>query len=393
MRTTRTDAGRGATNPRRNWAKLGLTAAILTVAPSLALGQEQPKPAPARAAQSDDVVVTARRVAENLQDVPIPVSVIGGALLADSGTANVLKLKELVPTLQIFSSNPRNTAINIRGLGTTFGLTNDGVDIGVGLYVDGVFWPRAAQATLDFIDVERIEVLRGPQGTLYGKNTTSGAINITTKKPSFTPETSVELSYGDYGYINAKATTTGPLIGDKVAGRLSFSGSQRDGLLKNVSKNNAGDDLNDINNLGLRGTLLWNVNPDLEVILAGDYTRQRPEGYAQVPVRVVPTYRTANRQVFGIIDSLNDTTSGLNYRIAQPETYRTTVTSQTVNGIPNGPSGIYAEFDPFVRVSDADVPHRSYQRKSPPRSCPRRRLRSAAPSASTIPICAGPIAR
>ena len=85
MRNTRTEADRGDKNPRRNWAKLSLTAAILTAAPSLALGQEQPKPAPARAAQSsDDVVVTARRVAENLQDVPIPVSVIGGALLADS---------------------------------------------------------------------------------------------------------------------------------------------------------------------------------------------------------------------------------------------------------------------------------------------------------------------
>ncbi|MES1158615.1 MAG: TonB-dependent receptor plug domain-containing protein, partial [Terricaulis silvestris] len=155
MRNTRTDAGRGATNQRRNWAKLGLTAAILSAAPSLALGQEQPKPAPARAAQSGDVVVTARRVSENLQDVPIPVSVIGGALLADSGTANVLKLKELVPTLQIFSSNPRNTAINIRGLGTTFGLTNDGVDIGVGLYVDGVFWPRAAQSSGDVVVTAR----------------------------------------------------------------------------------------------------------------------------------------------------------------------------------------------------------------------------------------------
>src|SRR5688572_19617500 len=86
---------------------------------------------------SESVIVTARRVSENVQDVPIPVSVVGGELLADSGTSNVLKLEELVPSVQIFSSNPRNTALNIRGLGTTFGLTNDGVEIGVGLYVDG----------------------------------------------------------------------------------------------------------------------------------------------------------------------------------------------------------------------------------------------------------------
>jgi iron complex outermembrane receptor protein len=348
----------------RRFLSLGVAAGALSLAgqaPAQEAAAQDAQPFQvAQATTSDSVVVTARRRQEDLQSVPVPVSVIGGPLLADSGTGNVLKLKELVPTLQIYSSNPRNTAINIRGLGTTFGLTNDGVDIGVGLYVDGVFWPRAAQATLDFIDVDRIEVLRGPQGTLYGKNTTAGAINVTTKKPSFDPSTDFELTYGDYGYLQSKFTTTGPLT-DKLAGRLSFSGTQRDGMLRNVSKNNSKDDLNDQNNLGVRGSLLYNFSDDLEVILAGDYTRQRPEGYAQVPVRVVPTYRTANRQVFGIIDSLNATQPGLNYSIAQPIVSQTTITSTTVNGVPSGPSGIYAELDPFVRVSDADVPHRSYQ--------------------------------
>ena len=89
--------------------------------------------------------------------------------------------------MQFYSTNPRNSAINIRGLGAPFGLTNDGIEPGVGLYIDGVFYARPAAATLDFLDVERIEVLRGPQGTLFGKNTTAGAINVTTRKPSFTP--------------------------------------------------------------------------------------------------------------------------------------------------------------------------------------------------------------
>jgi hypothetical protein len=223
-----------------------------------------------------------------------------------------------------------------------------------------VFWPRPAQATLDFIDVERIEVLRGPQGTLFGKNTTAGAVNVTTKKPSFTPESEFEISAGDYGLIQTKLTATGPIT-DRIAGRLSFSGTQRDGMLRNVSRLNTKDDLNDTNNLGVRGQLLFNVADNLEVILAGDYTRQRPEGYAQVPVRVVPTYRTANRQVFGIIESLNATQPGLNYSIPQPIVSQQTITATTVNGVPSGPSGILAEFDPFVRVSDADVAHRSYQ--------------------------------
>ena len=101
---------------------------------------------------------------------------------------NVNRLKELIPTVQFYSSNPRNSAVNIRGLGAPFGLTNDGIEPGVGFYVDGVFYARPAVATLDFLDVERIEVLRGPQGTLYGKNTTAGAINIVTRRASFTPE-------------------------------------------------------------------------------------------------------------------------------------------------------------------------------------------------------------
>ena len=150
---------------------------------------------PARFTQS--VVVTARRVEEVAQEVPIPVSVVSGDLVADAGAFNVNRLKELIPTVQFYSTNPRNSAINIRGLGAPFGLTNDGIEPGVGLYIDGVFYARPASATLDFLDVDQVEVLRGPQGTLFGKNTTAGAINVTTRKPSFTPATDFELNYGN----------------------------------------------------------------------------------------------------------------------------------------------------------------------------------------------------
>jgi iron complex outermembrane receptor protein len=338
-------------------------AAALAVMTALAPQSAQAQagdPAPV-VTSTDEVTVTARRQSENLQDVPIAVSVVSGQQLADSGVSSVLKIEELVPSIQIFSSNPRNTALNIRGLGTTFGLTNDGVEVGVGLYVDGVFWSRPAQAALDFIDVEQVEVLRGPQGTLYGKNTTAGAINITTRRPDFTPATQVELSYGDYGFISTKASITGPIWGDKIAGRLSFSGSQRDGFLTSVAANNRGDDLNDANNLGVRGQLLFEVSDSFEIVAAVDHTRQRPEGYAQVPVRVAPTYRTANRQFFGIIDSINATNPELNYAVPTREVFRQTVSNPTVGGIPTGPNGIYAEFDAFARITDADVPHRSYQ--------------------------------
>src|SRR5688572_23688230 len=145
-------------------------------------------------------VTGARRREEAAQDVPIPISSISGDTLVDTGTFNVGRLQNIVPTVQFFSTNPRNTSVNIRGLGQPYGLTNDGIEPGVGFYVDGVLHTRPASTTFDFIDVERIEVLRGPQSTLFGKNTTAGAILVTTRKPSFDTGLSFELSYGDDNY-------------------------------------------------------------------------------------------------------------------------------------------------------------------------------------------------
>ena len=160
------------TSVRRLVLEAGQTAALdVTLAPSQV---------------TEGVVVTARRIEEAAQEVPIPVSVVSGDLIESAGAFNVNRLKDLIPTVQFYSTNPRNSAVNIRGLGAPFGLTNDGIEPGVGLYIDGVFYARPAAATLDFLDVERIEVLRGPQGTLFGKNTTAGAINVTTRRPSFT---------------------------------------------------------------------------------------------------------------------------------------------------------------------------------------------------------------
>lgn len=248
-----------------------------------------------------EIVVTSRRRKEVAQDVPIAITVIGGPLVAETGAFNVNRLKELIPSVQLYSSNPRNTGLNIRGLGSSFGLTNDGIDPGVGFYVDGVYYARPAATTLDFIDVEQIEVLRGPQGTLFGKNTTAGAFNVTTKKASFTPGANFELSYGNYGYIQAKASITGP-ISKKIAGRLSFSGTQRDGLLYNVATQKR---VNDLNNLGLRGQLLYKPTEKISITLAGDATRQRPDGYAQVFAGVAPTLRANYRQFEQIITDLN----------------------------------------------------------------------------------------
>lgn len=256
----------------------------------------------------DEVVVTSRRREETAQNVPIPISVVSGAVVDQSGAFNVNRVKELIPSVQLYTSNPRNTGINIRGTGSPFGLTNDGLDPGVGFYVDGVYYARPAAATLDFIDIEQIEVLRGPQGTLFGKNTTSGAFNITTRKASFTPSADVEVSYGNYGYIQAKSSITGPLT-KKLAGRISFSGTQRDGVIENVA---TGRYTNDINNLGIRGQLLFQPSGNTSITLAGDISEQRPDGYAQVVAGVVETKRAANRQFNAIITDLGYELPSLN---------------------------------------------------------------------------------
>lgn len=249
--------------------------------------------APGFAQGLEEITVTATRRVQNQQEVPIPITVISGDFLADTGSFNVKRLIELVPTLQFYSTNPRNTSANIRGLGAPFGLTNDGIEQGVGLYVDDVYYSRAAASTLDFLDVERIEVLRGPQGTLYGKNTTAGAINITTHAPTFEPEANAEITVGNLGFVQAKGSISGPLSGDSVAGRVTISSTSRHGTAENVATNNR---INELDNIGVRGQVLWRANEDVDVTLSGDFNKQDPEGYAALFARVGPTQRPLSRQ-------------------------------------------------------------------------------------------------
>src|SRR5262245_26725646 len=155
----------------------------------------------------DEVLVTARRREENLQSVPAAISAINGDVLDSAYTVNTQQLAILVPSLYYNSANPRNTAYTIRGLGSntlSVSAANDGIEPGVGFYVDGVYHGRPATASFDFTDIERVEVLRGPQGTLFGKNTTAGAIHVISREPSFEPEANAEISYGDHDFMQAK---------------------------------------------------------------------------------------------------------------------------------------------------------------------------------------------
>jgi len=273
-----------------------LAAILALVAPAHA--QEDALPAddaaaPQAAGNPDDIVVTARRRTERAQDVPIAMSIVGGQELARTGTFNLGRLQQQQPALQFYSSNPRNSAINIRGLGAPFGLTNDGLEQGVGFYLDGVYVGRVGASTFDFVDVERIEVLRGPQGTLYGKNTTAGAVNITTRPPSFDLEGQAEASVGNYDYVQFKGSVSGPLVADRLAVRLSTSLTHRRGTIYNVTSD---ERLHRLDNATVRGQLLWRATDRLDLTLFGDFNVQNPMCCVQYYAREGATQRPLNRQ-------------------------------------------------------------------------------------------------
>ncbi|PKQ01063.1 MAG: TonB-dependent receptor [Alphaproteobacteria bacterium HGW-Alphaproteobacteria-13] len=273
------------------------------------------------ASRGEVIIVTARRRQETAQEVPLAISVIRGDSIEATGNFNVVKLQQLAPTLQVYTSNPRNTAVNIRGIGVPFGLTSDGFEQGVGIYVDDVYNARVAAATFDFLDVEQVEVLRGPQGTLYGKNTTAGAINITTNQPTFDFEGRAEVTVGNLDFKQAKAAVSGPLS-DTVAARIAVAATSRRGTIYNVTSNRW---INEQDNLGLRGQLLFKPNDDLSITLAGDYSSQDPECCGTVFVRTGLTQRALNRQYEALaaaqnyqvvsrnpFDRLTDIDAGLN---------------------------------------------------------------------------------
>jgi iron complex outermembrane recepter protein len=282
-------------NSLRSTLLLGAGLAALHSVPAQAQEETPAEPSATTAQQkqdSNDIIVTARRRSESAQDIPLAVSVLDAKQLDETGAFNVNRLQQLAPTLQFYSSNPRNTAVNIRGIGVPFGLTSDGFEQGVGIYVDDVYYSRVASATFDFLDVAQIEVLRGPQGTLYGKNTTAGAINITTNQPSFDFEGRAEVSLGNYEFRQARLAISGPLS-EKVAARVAFSGTSRSGTIRNVT---SGEDIQSLDNIGLRAQVLWEATDNLKVTLIGDYNKQDATCCGSVFVRTAPTQRPLNRQ-------------------------------------------------------------------------------------------------
>jgi iron complex outermembrane receptor protein len=221
----------------------------------------------------EEITVTARRREENVQDVPIAMSVVGGKELEVTGTATLAQLQQLVPNLQVISFNPRNTNVNIRGLGSNVAFANDGLENGVGFYIDQVYYGRLGQSQFDLVDLEQVEVLRGPQGTLFGKNTTAGAVNISTRLPTFDPEFNIDGGTGDYDGRQLQGSASGPIIADVLAGRLSLADVHRDGFIEDVTTGS--QSVQNYDNSTARGQLLYTPTDALNVRLIADYGRQR----------------------------------------------------------------------------------------------------------------------
>ena len=212
----------------------------------------------------EEIVVTATKRVQSLQDVPIAVNAFNADTIEVAGINNAGDLAILTPALNInVNTNPFAARMIIRGVGTA--QTDPALEPSVGLFIDGVYLGRTGLGMSDLTDIERIEVLQGPQGTLYGKNTNAGAISVITKKPNFEEsEGYVEASVGNYSMSKLTASASGPLT-QNLAYRLSGNINQRDGYYDN----SAGVDFNDADDWNIQGKLQWEPTESLSILLSG----------------------------------------------------------------------------------------------------------------------------
>ncbi|MDP3401253.1 MAG: TonB-dependent receptor plug domain-containing protein, partial [Brevundimonas sp.] len=205
----------------------------------------------------DDIIVTAQKREQNLQDVPIVVTSLSAETLQDAGVRDIKDLQILTPGLTVTSTTSEaSTTARIRGVGTVG--DNPGLESSVGVVIDGVYRSRNSVGFGDLGELQRIEVLKGPQGTLFGKNTSAGVINIITEAPSFTPGFNAELTVGNYGAMGASGSVTGP-ISDNLAFRLYAGRRVRDGFMDIDTGDGPRPETTDANqDFGtVRGQLLW----------------------------------------------------------------------------------------------------------------------------------------
>ncbi|WP_167539655.1 TonB-dependent receptor [Sphingobium xenophagum] len=259
-----------------------------------------------------DIVVTAQRRSERLQDIPMAITALSGELLERSPVTNLVDVQTSVPNLNI---SPRlgSGVVAIRGIG--FGVLTAGAEGSVALHRDGVYQSRPFAALSGLFDVDRIEVARGPQGTLYGRNATGGAINIISKRPSTKASGYMDLAYGNYGDLSVEGAFGGALVADRLLARVSARVQERDGYGTNLTN---GRDIDDLKTRAIRGMLEFRPSDSTNFLLQGDYFKRDDKAGATHFRRCVQTPCGPNaatnrgfpipadpRDVFSDIDPVN----------------------------------------------------------------------------------------
>ncbi|MDY0007348.1 MAG: TonB-dependent receptor plug domain-containing protein, partial [Spongiibacteraceae bacterium] len=249
-----------------------------------------PAPAEAQARALEEVVVTARKREESLQDTPIAITAFSGDQLREAGISNLADFNKTIPNMEVQAGNGNAGVANIyiRGVGQRN--TEPNLDSGVGIYLDGVYISRADGALLDVNDLQSVQVLRGPQGTLFGKNTTGGALVFTTNRPGPEFESSVLVRGGNYKRRDAEAMINIPLIDDTLYTRLSMVAKKRDGYVHNLFD---GQDYNDEDRLSAVWQLRWLPHDDVVVDFNTNYGKTAQQAHLQKCIEVPEAAATA----------------------------------------------------------------------------------------------------
>lgn len=238
----------------------------------------------------EEVVVTARKREENIQDVPISISAHSGSQLESLGIENTAEIARITPNLQFdgtaaVSGSSVASTIFIRGIGQTDFTLNS--DPGVGVYLDGVYIARSVGGLLDLLNIQSVEVLRGPQGTLFGKNTIGGALNITTRRPTAEQNGYVDVQFGNFSRRNIKAGLDAALS-DNVVANISLASLEQDGYQERLLQPGS-EDLGNIDRSVARGRLIWTPSDTFEADFSFDYSRGREQSVPQSVLVVEPT--------------------------------------------------------------------------------------------------------
>ncbi|WP_110946987.1 TonB-dependent receptor [Pseudomonas bohemica] len=245
--------------------------------------------APSSDTQLQPVTVEARRRSEDAQQVPTAMTVIEGQALEAQRLYRLQDLQQAMPSLGVAFMNPRQASLSIRGLGNN--PASDGLEGSAGIYLDNVYLGRPGMAVFDLLDIEQMELLRGPQGTLFGKNTTAGVLNITTRPPSFTAQGSVASSLGEDGYVQNRASFSGPLS-DTLAGRIAAYRTHENGYVENQYNGNT---LGGGMRQGVRGQLLFKPNEDFNLRWLADYNEEDSSAGTRSLFSTGPTINGVNR--------------------------------------------------------------------------------------------------